>query len=55
MSQSVIVASFTWKIDHILLKVYRIKFSRRIFGPKKKEGAARRGILHNEELHNLYV
>jgi hypothetical protein len=53
MSQSVIVASFTWKIDQILFKVYNIKFSRRISGPKE-EGAARRGLLHNEELHNLY-
>jgi hypothetical protein len=44
MSQSVIVASFTWKIDQILLKMHKIKILRRIFGPKKEEGGARRGI-----------
>jgi hypothetical protein len=41
MSQSVIVASFTWKINQILLKGYKIKFSRRIFSLKKEEGERR--------------
>jgi hypothetical protein len=37
------------------LRVFDSRVLRRIFGPKRKEVAGGWGILHNEELYNLYA
>jgi hypothetical protein len=37
------------------LRVFGNWVLRRIFGPKREEGAGGRRRLHNEEVHNLYA
>jgi hypothetical protein len=37
------------------LKVFENRVLRRIFGPKREEGAGRWRRLHNEGLHDLYA
>jgi len=35
--------------------VFENRMLRKIFGPKREEGAGEWRRLHNEELHNLYI
>jgi hypothetical protein len=45
--------SLTLREEH-RLRVFENRVLRRIFGLKRDEVAGGWGILHNEELHNLY-